>query len=309
MEGRLRPAAKLPAARQGIRRERRAIEFIFTCDDVGAGHDPARVAQFEMVTDWLDRMGIPGTFFWVPRPGGGRPSDQSEAWMPVIRAARERGHDFQLHGHLHECFEFGVPQESIRRHAPQMYEAYDRAPDKFHRDWAVPALRAKFEEAVEIYERAFGTPPLVFRAACLGICDNAYQAMHEAGLRYSSSRSVNPAATGYVITRKPELEAWNPDYSGLPFQEPPGVLEIPCMEDLVIKGIGEDDFGLVLGLFQRDLGHYLDALGDWPCAIFASHYYAIARDMALITRLYETLFEWLADVGVDGWTTFGTVLD
>ena len=83
--------------------------------------------------------------------------------------------------------------------------------------------------------------------------------------------------------------------------------EIPCMEDLIIKAIGEDDFDLVLDLFQRDLGHYLDALGDWPCAIFASHYYAIARDMALITRLYETLFDWLADRGMDRWTTFGTV--
>jgi len=285
------------------------MKFIFTCDDVGAGDDRGRVEQFEMVTAWLDRMGIPGTFFWVPRPGGGRPSDQSEVWMPAIRAARERGHDFQLHGHLHECFEFGIPQESIRRHAPEMYKAYDLDPDSHRRAWVVPALRAKFEEAVEIYHRAFGAPPLVFRAACLGICDNAYQAMHQAGLRYSSSRSINPAGTGYVITRKPELEAWNPDYSGVPFEEPPGVLEMPTVEDLLIKGIGEDDFDLVLGLFQRDLGHYLDALGEWPYAIFGSHYYAIARDMTLVTRLYEALFEWLANRGVEEWTTFGAVLE
>ncbi len=280
------------------------MKFIFTSDDVGSGDDPARVQQFNMVTDWLDGIAIPGTFFWVPRPGGGRPSDESEAWMPHIDAARERGHDFQLHAHLHECFEFGIPQESIRRHAPEMYEAYDLDPDSFHRDWTVSALRSKFQDAVEIYQRAFDTPPLVFRAACLGIGDGAYQAMHEAGLRYSSSRSVNPAGTGYVITRKPELQAWNPDYSGLPFEEPPGVLEMPCMEDLVIKGISEDDFDMVLELFKRDFGHYLDALGDWPFGIFASHYYSIARDVPLITRLYETLFDWLADQGVDEWTTF-----
>lgn len=285
------------------------MKFIFTCDDVAAGDDAARVEQFEMVTDWLDGMGIPGTFFWVPRPGGGRPSDESEPWVRAITAARERGHDFQLHGHRHECFEFGVPQESIRRHAPQMYQAYDADPDGFHRRWTVPALREKFEDAVEIYERAFGVAPLVFRAACLGIGDSAYEAMHQAGLRYSSSRSVNPAATGYVITRKPELRAWNPDYSGLPFSEPPGVLEMPCMEDLVIKGIGAEDFEMVLELFERDLGHYLDALGQWPFGIFASHYYAIARDLPLVTRLYETLFEWLAARGVGQWTTFGDVLE
>ena len=82
------------------------------------------------------------------------------------------------------------------------------------------------------------------------------------------------------------------------------------MEDLVIKGLGEEDFDLLEGLFKRDLGHYLDALGDFPYAIFASHYGPIARDMELISRLYERIFRWLADErGVDGWTTFGEVLD
>ena len=285
------------------------MKFIFTSDDVATGDAQGAVDGFNMVTDWLDGMGIPCTFFWVPKPGGGRPSDESEMWMPVTDAARERGHDFQLHAHVHDCFEFGAPHESIRRHAPHMFEAYDADPESYEQGWAVPALRAKFEEAVEIYERAFGVSPLVFRAACLGIGPNGYEAMHQAGLRYSSSRSVNPAATGYMITRKPELEAWNPDYSGLPFEESPGVLEMPCMEDLVIKGLDEADFDLALGLFERDLGNYLDALGDWPFGIFASHFSSIARDMPVITRLYERLFEWLSARGVDEWTTFGEVVE
>ena len=286
------------------------MKFIFTCDDVGSSPGQGPVDQFEMVTEMLEGMGIPGTFFWIPRSGGGPPADEAELWMPAIQAARERGHDFQLHGHVHDCFEFGMPQESIRRHAPQMFEAYDADPDKYERDWEVPRLARKFDEAVEIYERAFDTPPLVFRAACFGIGANAYEAMHGAGLRYSSSRSVNPAATGYVFTRDPEMEAWRPDYAQRPFEEPPGVLEIPCMEDLVIKGLGEADFDLVEGLFKRDLGRYLDALGDFPYAVFGSHYGPIARDMELISRLYERIFGWLADErGVDGWATFGDVLD
>ena len=285
------------------------MKLLFTCDDVGSGSDPKRVEQFEIVTEWLDSIGMPGTFFWVPRSGGDAPADESEVWMPAIRDAQERGHDFQLHAHTHDCLEFGLPQESIRRHAPQLYEKYDSAPGEWEQKWSVANLRPKFEDAVEIYQRAFGAPPLVFRAACLGICPNAYAAMHQAGLRYSSSRSINPAATGYVMTRKPELEAWDPDYSGLPFEEPPGVLEIPTMEDLVIGGITEDDYDLVLGLFKRDLGHYLDALGDWPCVVLGSHYYTIARDMELITRLYSDLFEWLADRGVDEWVTFADALE
>ncbi len=284
------------------------MQFIFTCDDVAAGDDPVRVAQFRAVVRWLDQMGIPGTFFWVPRPAGGRASDASELWVPAVEDARAQGHDFQLHGHHHDCFEFGVPQESIRRHAPEMYQAYDADREAFVARWAVPQLRDKFEDAVAIYQRAFGVEPLVFRAACLGIGPSAYEAMYQVGLRYSSSRSVNPSSTGYVITRKPELYPWHPDYSGVPFLEPPGVLEMPCMEDLVIRGLAPGDFTMVLELFQRDLEHYLQALGQWPFGIFACHYWAIGRDLLLVTRLYETLFDWLQTRGVQQWTTFGAAL-
>lgn len=285
------------------------MKLVFTCDDVGAGADPKRVEQFETVVQWLNSRAIPATFFWVPRGGGGRPADESELWMPAVRAALELGHDFQLHAHTHECLEFGLPQESIRRHAPQMYEKYDADPERWERQWTVPKLTAKFEDAVAIYRRAFGVAPLIFRAACLGIGPNAYAAMYAAGLRYSSSRSINPAATGYVMTRRPELGAIDMDYSGLPFEEPPGVLEIPTVEDLVIGGIDEADYDLVLGLFKRDLAHYLDALGDWPYAVLGSHYFAIARKMDLITRLYDELFAWLAERGVDEWVTFADALD
>ena len=75
----------------------------------------------------------------------------------------------------------------------------------------------------------------------------------------------------------------------------------------MIGGISEADYDLVLGLFKRDLAHYLDALGDWPYAVLGSHYYAIARDMDLITRLYDELFEWLARRGADEWVTFADI--
>jgi len=284
------------------------MKLIFTCDDVAGAAEPERVEQFEMVCEWLDGLGIPGTFFWVPRPGGGVPSYESDLWMPSVLAAWRRGHDFQLHAHEHRCLEFGLPQESIRRHAPEMFEEYDTSPEQWRRRWEVSKLREKFEDAIAIYQRAFGERPRVFRAACLGIGANAYTAMHAAGLRYSSSRSINPAATGYVMTRKPELRPWDPDYGGVPFEEPPGVVEIPTMEDLVIGGIDEADYGLVLDLFKRDLGQYLDALGDREYAVLGSHYFAIARDMPLVTRLYEELFAWLAARGADEWATFREVL-
>jgi len=284
------------------------MKFVFTCDDVGSTQGGQPVEWFEMVVGWLDGMGIPGTFFWVPKSRG-EPSYENELWMDAIRRAQRDGHDFQLHGLTHHCFEFGVPQESIRRHAPQMFEQYDSKPEKWRQKHAVPVLKAKFDEAAAIYERAFNERPLVFRAPCLGICGNAYEAMSQSGIHYSSSRSVNPAATGYMITRKSELEPWQPDYDGKPFEERPGVLEIPLVEDLVIKGFESEEFDFVLDLFKREIRNYMRALGDWPYGVFASHYHSIGKQMDLTACLYERLFEWMAEEGVDEWTTFGSVLE
>jgi len=284
------------------------MRFIFTSDDVGGTQNEQAVEWFEAVIEWLDGRGIPGTFFWVPKPSG-KPSDESTLWLNPILRAKAKGHDFQLHGLTHHCLEFGVPHESIRRHAPRLFEPYDADPEKWREEHSLEEQRRKFEEGAAIYERAFGEAPMIFRSPCLAMCPNAYQAMHDTGIRYSSSRSVNPAATGYMMSRKPELEPWQPDYDGLPFLEPPGVTEIPCLEDLVIGGIEEEDYGLALRLFQRDLTHYIDALGPDGVGVFASHYNRIGKQMDRIPRLYEELFDWLAaEHDVTEWVTFKTEL-
>ena len=283
------------------------MKFVFTCDDVGAAPGPKPVKWFESVVEWLDRKHIPGTFFWIPKSGN-KPSDRNTLWMDAIRRARRVGHDFQLHGLTHHCLEFGVPQKSIRRHAPKMFEEYERDRRKWQGEHTVESLEKKFAEAIAIYERAFAEKPLVFRAPCLGICANAYRAMFRSGIRYSSSRSVNPAATGYVITRKPELKAWQPDYNGRPFKEPPGVLEVPTLEDLAIRGVKPGEFDFVLNLFKREIKNYVKGLGDWPFGVFLSHYQTIGKQPDVMTKLYDEMFHWMAAEGIAEWVTFKSAL-
>ncbi|NOZ20191.1 MAG: DUF2334 domain-containing protein [Planctomycetes bacterium] len=280
------------------------MRFVFTSDDVGGARGRAPIEWFEAVVDWLDGRGIPGTFFWIPRPGG-RPSDEDANWLNPILRAKAGGHDFQLHGLTHHCLEFGLPHESIRRHAPKSFEEYEANREKYEKEHSLDEQRRKFGEAAAIYRRAFGESPLIFRAPCLGIGVTAYRAMYESGIRYSSSRSINPAATGYMITRKPELEPWQPDYDGRPFEEPPGVTEIPCLEDLVIGGFEADEYDLALNLFQREISNTIESLGDAAFGVFASHYNRIGKQIDLIPRLYGELFDWMAaEHGITEWTTF-----
>ncbi len=284
------------------------MKFIFTSDDVGAASDAQSISWFESVIGWLDQRGIPGTFFWVPKPGG-QPADKDAAWFDPIMRARDNGHDFQLHGLTHHCLEFGLPHKSILRHAPMHLEEYERNQARYLKEHSLAEQREKFRQAHEIYQRVFGEEPKIFRAPCLGIGSTAYQAMYEHGIRYSSSRSVNPAATGYVITRKPELEAWQPDYDGRPFIEQPGVTEIPCLEDLVIRGFKNSEYDFILNLFKRELTNYIDSLGNADLGVLMSHYNSIGRQLNLVTRLYNELFDWLAAThGIDEWTTFHSVL-
>lgn len=285
-------------------REERSVKFAFTCDDVGGTHSQEAVEWFETVIEWLNGRRIPGTFFWVPKPGN-RPSSEDALWLNPILRARAQGHDFQLHGLTHgSCLEFGVPQESIRRHAPKAFEEYEANRARWDREHSVEEQRKKLHEGAEIYTRAFGEAPLIFRAPCFGMCANAYQALSEVGIRYSSSRSVNPAATGYMITRRPELEPWQPDYDGRPFQVPAGVTEIPCLEDVVIFGVKEEEFDFALNLFKREIKNYMQGLGSDGLGVFGSHYTRIGRQRETITRLYDQLFAWMSEQGVTEWVTF-----
>ncbi|MEW6359064.1 MAG: DUF2334 domain-containing protein [Planctomycetota bacterium] len=280
------------------------MKFIFTSDDVGAARGEEPIGWFNAVVDWLDGRGIPGTFFWVPKPGG-RPADDDVAWLNPILQAKADGHDFQLHGLTHHCLEFGLPQKSIRRHAPTHFEEFEAHREKYDKEHSLDEQRRKFVEAAAIYRRAFGESPVIFRAPCFGMGPTAYRAMYEAGIRYSSSRSVNPAATGYMITRKPELEPWQPDYDGRPFEEPPGATEIPCLEDIVIAGLKPEEYDFALNLYKREISNYIASLGDAPFGVFLSHYQRVGRQADLIPRFYDDLFGWMAaEHGITQWTTF-----
>lgn len=115
------------------------------------------------------------------------------------------------------------------------------------KEHVVRTLRAKFDEAVAIHEQVFESG---FGFSVHHISTSAQTPIK----RCSSAESApRPAAMGYAVTRKPELEPWQPDYPGRPFREPPGILEIPTREDLTIRGVPPGDREVILKLFKREI--------------------------------------------------------
>jgi hypothetical protein len=144
-----------------------------------------------------------------------------------------------------------------------------------------------------------------------------YEALHAVGLGYSSSRGINPTATAYALERgSPEPQGssrpwraalhdlWQPDFPCTPWLEPPGVPEIPCMEDLCFGGVTPEQYDERLALMISEFGHCLAEAGEDGVLVMGSHYSSMLRTWEQTRPLLEALLEWLARQGVTEWLTF-----
>lgn len=222
----------------------------------------------------------------------------------MLKAA-SRGHDFQLHGLTHgTCLEFGVPQESTRRSNWRVFQEYESNLSHWQAEHTVEKLKAKLDEAVSTFQSVMGEGPQVFRAPCFGVCPALYEALAAVGIGFSSSRGVNPTATAYTLLGDRSLRRWAPDFPCRPWVEPPGVTEIPCMEDLCIGGVPADQFDGRLELVISELRHFLAEAGEEGVLVFGSHYHSMMSTWGQTRPLLERTLEWLAGEGITEWVTF-----
>jgi len=279
------------------------MRAIFSNDDAGSGPSRQRVEWFDTVVDWLGDQGIRGTFFWTPRPQ--QHERAREFWLPPLHRAQGLGHDFQLHGHAHDnCLEFGIPQASTRRANSTPFDEYEANTAYWQKQHAAANLQRKIEDGIAIYGETFGGRPVIFRSPCLGVCPQMYEALHEAGIHYSSSRTINPTATAYTKLRDPALRTWAPDFPCTPWVEPPGVTEVSAVEDLCITGVQANDYHNRLDLYLAELGRVMAEIDDDGTIVLCSHYHSMMRTWRQTRPLMERVIEWLAEQGVTEWVTF-----
>lgn len=278
---------------------------IFSNDDVGASLGHASTEAFRRVIKWLDSLGLHGTFFWVPEPG--RWHDAHDNWRDTLQWACARGHDFQLHGLSHgTCLEFGLPQASTRAANSKPFEEYEANLEHWQHEHGAERLTQKLQRGVAHYERTFGGRPSVFRAPCFGVSPGMYEALHAVGIRVSSSRGVNPTATAWTLGKHPGPvgDLWSPDFPCTPWTEPPGVLEVPCMEDLCIGGVRPEQAEARLALVISELEHFLAEATEESVLVIGSHYSPMVSTWEHTRPLLEAMFEWLARQGITEWMTF-----
>ena len=163
--------------------------FLWTNDDITAG----QAAQLRRQLDFLDAVGVPGTFFVVPMAGK-VPIDQDEELLNLIRAARRKGHEFYQHGTRHAPFECGVPETWMLDFSPKVRRQFDEERLEIEKQHTFEAFVRMLSEGRRIWLRAFGEESAGFRPGWGAFHTHFYRALDALGYQWVSSRMVSTAS-------------------------------------------------------------------------------------------------------------------
>ncbi|HWL52881.1 MAG TPA: DUF2334 domain-containing protein [Chthoniobacteraceae bacterium] len=208
----------------------RNIPVVWTNDDVHYG----RSRELRRQLRFLDRFGIPGVFFLIPRTEQGD-LDEDEELLAVIAEAKARGHEFYQHGYIHTAFECGIPELSMLEHHQPTRRFFDEHRDQVESGHTLEAQAEMVANGDGIWRRAFGEPSRGFRPGWGAFCGNLYKALAMAGFEWVSSRI--PCFTSWDRNRG-EWEApvhFRETLPTSPYRHPEGILEIPMAGDYAFR--------------------------------------------------------------------------
>lgn len=161
------------------------IPVVWSNDDISHSQSP----QLQRQLDFIDDLGIPGSFFIVPKNGNG-PIDEDPELLATIASARQSGHTFHQHGYQHDAFECGVPETWMLDFSPPTRERYDLERLEIEKRHTYEAQLRMLEAGRRIWRRAFGEEPIGFRPGWGAMCRAHYRALETLGYGWTSSRLI-----------------------------------------------------------------------------------------------------------------------
>jgi peptidoglycan/xylan/chitin deacetylase (PgdA/CDA1 family) len=272
--------------------------FCWTNDDAGSG-DEWNIESVRRSCAYLESRGKRGTWFVVPKPGGNRLSD---AWKSTLRAARDAGHDLQLHGLTHaDCFEFGPPVVPAITISPAFVEKFREREQEHRARYTPERLRARLEEGIALFQEDLGVTPTVFRAPCGAISEGLFEALAAVGLRYETSQYVNLGCYNYLPSRNrpPEME-WSDRWPHRPFRWIAGVTQYPILGEYTWRDAWKHEEAfrpLAVSDCER-------ILGESDVAVLLSHTHGINSNYDYSFRTFDLIFERTEALGAR-WETMG----
>ncbi len=168
------------------------IPFLWTNDDIQYG----QTAQLRRQLEFLDRMGIPGVMFMIPKNLKNQTLADDPDLLRLVEKARGKGHEFYQHGYIHMTFESGVPAlwmlDLVMDFEPKIRCDYDARRLEIERGHTFEALTAMIEAGHRIWRRAFHEESAGYRPGCGAFCGNLYRALEALGFAWISSQISLP---------------------------------------------------------------------------------------------------------------------
>src|SRR5947209_7902020 len=213
--------------------------FSWTNDDAGSGGAPM-VESVQRTCSYLESRGKRGTWFVVPKPRGER---LTEEWKATLWAARDAGHDLQLHGLTHgDCFEFGPPVAPAITISPGFVEQFREREEEHRARYTPERLRQRIEEGIALFQEDLGVTPTVFRAPCGAISEGLFEALATVGIRYETSQYVNLGCYNHLPSRnRPPQQEWTDRWPHQPFRWVAGVTQCPILGEYTWRNASEHE--------------------------------------------------------------------
>lgn len=165
------------------------VPFVWTNDDIVHGQSDKLRRQLDLI----DRHGIPGVFFVIPKSDG-KTIDQDPELLRTIDKARAKGHEFYQHGYVHTPFESGVPAIWMLDFAPDVRRQYDTHRLEIEATHSIDALVSMIEKGARIWRAAFHEDSPGYRPGWGAFCGNLYRALGLLGFEWVSGRIPTPTS-------------------------------------------------------------------------------------------------------------------
>lgn len=259
--------------------------FVWSVDDAGSGGAEMMQAM-QRLCRFLEERDQRATWFVVPKA---RNQTLSAEWTAALIAARDAGHDLQLHGLTHEdCYEFGPPAWPATYISPNFQPDFERRREELLPRYTVERLQARIEEGIAIFREKLGVEPTLFRAPCGAISKPMFEALKNAGIRYHSVMYLSATGYAHLPHNSGDLTPqWTASIPHQPFRWYSGVVEIPMLNEYTWRGAGQRSAEFI-DLARRDVSRIVE---ESPVAVILMHTHGIADDMEHAFRLIDAVID------------------
>ena len=272
--------------------------YTWSIDDAGSG-DSKMVESLRRATEFFSSRGLGSTWFTVPKAGG---KPLTSEWKEALIAARDAGHDLQLHGLTHsDCYEFGPPAWPATAILPTLQSDFDRRREELMPRYTVANLRARIEEGMEVFALELGVEPTVFRAPCGAISKPMFAALREVGIAYHTCMYISGSGYAHLPHNSGQLsQDWEDGIPHKPYHWYDEIIEIPILNEYTWRGAGQRSAEFI-ELARQDIDRISQ---ESPVVVMLMHTHGIADDYEHCFRLIDAVSD---HVGRQPGATFATM--